>query len=95
MAKKLLMIAVASLVIGLAFVTGIVNIQNTVAFYVALPLGAVFLGLSFIFRALEKEVALYDEEQHANPAFRKAAAAAGAKHSDRAEHAHGKSAPAH
>ena len=32
-------------------------------FYVALPLGAIFLGLFLISRLLEKETALYDAEQ--------------------------------
>jgi hypothetical protein len=90
MAKKLLVIAVVNLVIGLAFVTGIVNVQNTVAFYVALPLGAVSLGLFLIFRMLEKEVALYDEEQQARPASR-----AAAKERDCSRHSHGKTAAAH
>jgi hypothetical protein len=75
MAKKLLILSIAALVIGLAFVTGIVNAQNMVGLYVVLPLGAVFLGLFLLFQSLEKESALYDEEQHAHPAFRKAAVA--------------------
>ena len=69
--------------------------KNMVALYVALPLGAVCLGLFLMFRIFEKEAALYDEEQQAHPAFRKAAAAASAKDSDRSKHAHGKSATAH
>ena len=93
MAKKLLIMAVVGLVIGLAFVTGIVNVQSTVAFYVALPLGAVFLGLFLIFRSFEKEAALYDEEQQAHPAFR--AAAGSAKDCDHSKHAHGKTATSH
>jgi hypothetical protein len=68
---KLLCISLASLVVGLAFVTGIVNVQNTAAFYVALPLGAVFLGLFLISKLLEKEASLYDAEQRTDPAFRK------------------------
>ena len=94
MAKKLLMIAVVSLVTGLAFVTGIVDVQNAVALYVAVPLGAVCLGLFMMFRIFEKEVTLYDEEQHEHSAFKEAAAAS-AKASDRSNHAHGKSATAH
>ena len=90
MAKKLLVIAVVSLVIGLAFVTGIVNVQNTVAFYVALPLGAVLLGLALIFRTLEKEVALYDEEQQAH-----SASPAMAKERESSRHSHSKTAAAH
>jgi hypothetical protein len=93
MTKKLLIIAVAGLVLGLAFVTGIVNVQNTVAFYVALPLGAVSLGLFLLFRILEKEAALYDQEQQANPAFQQATVAT--QDCDGSKHAHGKTAAAH
>lgn len=71
---NLLCIAIACLVAGLAFVTGIVNAQNLVALYVALPLGAVFLGLFLIFRILEKETSLYDHEQHSHPALKQATA---------------------
>lgn len=71
---NLLWIAIACLGTGLAFVTGIVNAQNMVALYVALPLGAVFLGLHLIFRILEKEASLYDDEQHAHSEVKQAAA---------------------
>jgi hypothetical protein len=70
MAKKLLIIAIVSLVAGLIFVTGIVNAQNMVGLYVVLPLGAVFLGLFLVFKSFEKEASLYDEEQQAHPALR-------------------------
>ena len=73
--KNLLVISIATLVLGLIFVTGIVNVQGTVALYVVLPLGAVFLGLFLIFRMLEKESALYDEEHQMHPASIKAAPA--------------------
>jgi uncharacterized membrane protein len=95
MAKKLLVLSIVSLVIGLAFVTGVVNVQSMVAFYVALPLGAVLLGLSLIFRTFEKEAALYDEEHNANPAFREVAAATDAKGGVRSRHVHGKTVSAH
>jgi hypothetical protein len=91
MAKKLLIIAVAGLVVGLAFVTGIVNAQSMVELYVVLPLGAAFLGLFLTFRIFEKEAALYDEEQQAHPAFQKATT----KDCDCSELAHGKPVTAH
>lgn len=72
--KALLTISIASLVVGLAFVTGIVNVQNTVALYVVLPLGAVFFGLFLVFRIFENEALLYDQEQQAHPALRVKAA---------------------
>jgi hypothetical protein len=67
MTKKLLIGSVVTIGIGLAFVTNLINVQNTVALYVVLPLGAVFLGLYLIFRALEKETALYNQEQQGHP----------------------------
>jgi hypothetical protein len=75
MAKKLLIIAIVSLVAGLIFVTGIVNAQNMVGLYVVLPLGAVFLGLFLVFKSFEKEVSVYDEEQQSHPALRAETAA--------------------
>jgi hypothetical protein len=66
--KTLLTLSIASLIIGLMFVTGIVNVQNTAAWYVSLPLGAVSFGLFLIFRMLEKETALYDDEHQLHPA---------------------------
>jgi hypothetical protein len=72
MAKKLLVLSIVATVIGLAFVTNLINVQNTVALYVALPLGAVFLGLFLMFRSFEKEMALYDKEQQGHPAYKAA-----------------------
>jgi len=95
MAKKLLIISIVALVIGLAFVTGIVNAQSMVDLYVVLPLGAVFLGLFLVFRSFEKEASLYDEEQRAHPAFQNARVAAKGTDCDCTAHAHGKSANAH
>lgn len=63
--KNLLGISIACLIIGLAFATGILNAQDVAALHIFLPLGAVFLGLFLIFRMLEKESALYDQEQEA------------------------------
>ena len=61
--KTLLILAAVNLVAGLAFATNLVNVHNATVFYVALPLGAIFLGLFLISRLLEKETALYDAEQ--------------------------------
>jgi hypothetical protein len=60
--KNLLILSIVCLALGLVFVTGIINVQNVVALYVALPAGAIFFGLFLIFRMLEKEALLYDEE---------------------------------
>ena len=65
---NLFCLAVACLILGLAFVTGIINAQNMVALYVTLPLGAVFFGLFLIFRMLEKEASLYDDEHEVHTA---------------------------
>jgi hypothetical protein len=72
---NLLSISIACFILGLAFVTGLVNAQSMVALYVALPLGAVFFGLFLISRMLEKEVSLYDDEHQAHPAVAKGPAA--------------------
>jgi fumarate reductase subunit D len=87
--KTLLVISIATLVLGLVFVTGIVNVQETVALYVVLPLGAVFLGLFLIFNMLEKESALYDEEHKLHPAPIKAAPALIQQRDDRSLPGHG------
>jgi hypothetical protein len=94
MAKKLLILSVVGLVIGLAFVTGIVNAQSMVDLYVVLPLGAVFLGLFLVFQSFEKESSLYDEEQRAHPAFQITRVASKADCSS-ASPAHARSANAH
>jgi hypothetical protein len=73
MAKKLLILSVVGIVVGLAFVTNIINVQNTVALYVVLPLGAVFLGLFLMFRSFEKEMAAYDADHQAHPAVQQGA----------------------
>ncbi len=61
--KSLLAVAVTGILLGLAFVTGAVSVKGAEWAYVALPGGAIFLGLFGIFRMLEKETALYDVEQ--------------------------------
>lgn len=63
--KKLLYLSLVCLAAGLAFATGIINVQAIVALYVVLPLGAIFLGLFMIFRMLEKEVSQYDADLEA------------------------------
>jgi len=67
MTKKLFILSVTSLALGLAFVTDVVNVQNAVALYVALPAGAIFLGLFMVFKSLEKEASLHDAEQAVRP----------------------------
>jgi hypothetical protein len=61
--KTLLTLSLVGLVSGLIFVTGIVNVENAVAWYITLPMGAIFFGLFLISKLLEKEVALHDAEQ--------------------------------
>jgi hypothetical protein len=91
MSKKLLILSVAAIGIGLAFVTNVINVQNIVAFYVALPLGAIFLGLFLMFRSFEKEMAIYDLEQQNHPAR----LAEANLHCDSSHNVHGKHAIAH
>jgi TRAP-type C4-dicarboxylate transport system permease small subunit len=62
-AKVGLIVSLAGLAAGLAFVTGLVNVQTAVWLYVALPAGAVFFGLFLIARLFEHETAQYDAEQ--------------------------------
>jgi|ERR1043166_465801 ABC-type microcin C transport system permease subunit YejB len=61
--KTLLVLAVIGLVSGFVFVTGMVKVGDSVAWYITLPMGAIFLGLFLISKLLEKEVALHDMEQ--------------------------------
>ena len=63
--KILLGLSLAGLLLGTVFATGLVNAENVVALYTALPLGAVFFGLFLISLMLEKEGALFDLEQQA------------------------------
>ena len=61
--KSLLAISLVCFVVGLAFVTGLVNVRRVAALYVVLPLGAVFFGLFLLSKILEQEFAAYDLEQ--------------------------------
>jgi len=88
MSKKLFILSLVAIVAGLAFVMNIINVENIVALYVALPLGAIFLGLALVFRSFEKEMAVYDEEQQRH-------AAPQAKVCDCSKEGHGKHAVAH
>jgi len=92
MSKKLFILSAVSIIVGLAFVTNIINVQSIAALYVALPLGAIFLGMALMFRSFEKEMALYDQEQQNHPAqlAKKKNAT-----SDCSREAHGKHATAH
>jgi len=92
MSKKLFILAAVSIIVGLAFVTNIINVQSMAALYVALPLGAIFLGMALMFRSFEKEMALYDQEQQNHPA-QLAEKKNGTRDSSR--DAHGKHAVAH
>src|ERR1041385_1123298 len=61
--KTLLVLSAIGLVSGMIFVTGMVKVGDSVAWYITLPMGAIFLGLFLISKLLEKEVALHDQEQ--------------------------------
>ena len=61
--KTLLVLSVIGILLGLAFVTGLVNVSNAVWLYVTLPAGAIFFGLFLISRILEEETSRYDQEQ--------------------------------
>jgi len=63
MTKILLLLSLAGLVSGLLFVSGGLNSSGVVALHVLLPMGAIFFGLFLLSKVLEKETALYDEEQ--------------------------------
>ena len=61
--KMLLGVSLAGLSSGLLFVTGLINVQDGVFWYVTLPAGAIFLGLFLISLFLEKEAARFDEQE--------------------------------
>lgn len=63
MTKTLLVLSVVFLAVGIAFVTGLVNVGDAVALYVTLPAGAIFFGLFLISLSLQAESAFFDEEQ--------------------------------
>jgi hypothetical protein len=48
------------------FAIGFSNARASTFFYLGLPLGVIFLGLYLIVHSLEKESALYDEQNHAS-----------------------------
>ena len=56
--------ALAGLGVGLLVSFGIIEVGSQVAWYVALPVGVIFIGLALICYALEKEVARFDEEHN-------------------------------
>ncbi len=62
--RILLALAVLMLAAGLLFNSGLVNINNAVSLYVALPVGTVFLGLFLISRLLQNETELHGPEMH-------------------------------
>ena len=47
------------------FAIGFSNARPNVFFYLGLPLGAILFSLFLIFQLMEKESALYDEQNHA------------------------------
>lgn len=63
--KSLLVLTILGFVIGLIFVTGVINVGDAVALYMVLPAGAIFFGLFLISKMLDKEVALHDAEVRA------------------------------
>jgi hypothetical protein len=63
MTKTLLWLSITLLVAGLVLVSDLVNVGNLVALYVALPAGAICLGLFLIAQLLQKETANFDQEQ--------------------------------
>jgi hypothetical protein len=60
--KILLGLSVVGIGSGLVFVSGLINVQANVAYYVSLPAGAILFGLFLISVLLEKETALFDAE---------------------------------
>src|SRR5262245_46642799 len=61
--KVLGVLSAIGLVSGMIFVTGLIDVSQLALLYVTLPAGAILLGLFMISNMLEKETALYDEEQ--------------------------------
>ena len=61
--KTLLVLTVVNLIAGFLFASNLIDVRNVPVFYVALPAGAIFLGMFVISKLLEKEVAAYDAEQ--------------------------------
>jgi hypothetical protein len=92
MTKKLFILSVTALALGLAFVTDVINVQNAAALYVALPAGAIIFGLFMVFKSLEKESALHDAEQDTRPGLHNNTQPCGSRHSP---NIHGKAVAAH
>ena len=61
--KSLLVLTITGFVLGLLFVTGVLNAGDAVGWYMTLPAGAIFFGLFLITLMLEKEVAKFDQEE--------------------------------
>ena len=61
--KTLLGLAVAGIGSGLLFVTGAINVQDNVFWYVTLPAGAICFGLFLISLALQKATAQFNEDE--------------------------------
>lgn len=61
--KVLLVISLVCLAAGVALNSGVVDVRGITALYVILPAGAIFFGLFLLSKMLEKEAALYDEDQ--------------------------------
>ena len=55
MAKKLTWTAVVLLIAGVLVVSGVVPVGRAVGLYVTLPVGVVLLGMSLIWRMLERQ----------------------------------------
>lgn len=49
---------------------GLSNARQNTFFYLGLPVGAILFGLFLVFQVLEKESALYDEQQRAPESLR-------------------------
>jgi hypothetical protein len=59
--------ALVGLAVGLLVSFDVIEVGNHVAWYIALPVGAIFIGLSLACYALEKEMARFDEEHKSPP----------------------------
>jgi uncharacterized membrane protein YqjE len=55
MARKLLVMAMVLLALGVLVVTGVLPVGRAVGLYVTLPVGVVLLGMSLIWRMLERQ----------------------------------------
>ena len=67
--KFLLVLTVTGFVLGLLFVTDVIQVGDAVGWYMTLPAGAIFFGLFLITLMLEKEVAAFDQEQQLRQAI--------------------------